>query len=111
MSEDVIKEVEAVHITIWIAGDVADAKATCRRFCMSGLCVTVEPTDYIYTDGQESGVRIGLLNYPRFPTTAAALWETAESLAGLLRRELCQHSVLISDGKRAKWMSNHPRGA
>lgn len=32
-----------------------------------GLCVTVTETDYIYTNGSEKGVIVGLINYPRFP--------------------------------------------
>jgi len=34
---------------------------------MRGACVTVTPTNYIYTMGEESGAEIGLIHYARFP--------------------------------------------
>jgi hypothetical protein len=32
-----------------------------------GMCVTVTPTEYIYTGGREKGVVVGFINYPRVP--------------------------------------------
>lgn len=32
-----------------------------------GMCVTVTPTEYIYSHGREKGVIVGFINYPRFP--------------------------------------------
>ena len=83
------------QVTIYIAGDFADAKRVCRKFCAEGLCVTVEPTTFVYTGGAEDGVRIRLINYPRFPTDVPTLVATAERLGDLLRAELCQSSYSI----------------
>lgn len=49
-----------------------------------GLCVTLTPTEFIYSNGNELGVIIGLINYPRFPqdnyVTAAQAIEIARKL-------------------------------
>jgi ferredoxin len=91
---------------IWIAGDAAVARQVCREYCMTvGLCVTVTPTDFIYTGGQEAGVVVGLLNYPRFPDKPPALAEKAMQLAGRLRAALCQHSVLVEGPDITTWIS------
>jgi hypothetical protein len=66
---------------IYIAGDLNAARATCRDFCMTSLCVTIEPVEFIYTGGSETGVRVGLINYPRFPAEPDAIWPKAEALA------------------------------
>jgi len=37
---------------IYIGGDIAHAKQICQSHCMAvGLCVTIEPVDYVYTGG------------------------------------------------------------
>ena len=38
-----------------------------------GLCVTITSTDFIYVNGGEPGVVIGLINYPRFPDTPSEI--------------------------------------
>jgi len=50
------------------------AKGICQKMVdETGWCVSCTPTDYIYTDGHEPGVIIGILNYPRFPEPEASL--------------------------------------
>jgi len=40
----------------------------CKSYCNSvGFCVSFTPTEFIYKDGSEPGVIIGIINYPRFP--------------------------------------------
>lgn len=97
---------ETIRFDIFIAGDIWHAKRVCREYCFSvGLCVTVEPVDYIYTGGEEAGVRIGLINYPRFPTTEAELFEKATKLAGRLLGHLCQHSYAIVGPRETVWFT------
>lgn len=82
--------------TIFIAGSYEEAKQVCREWCMTTpYCVTVEPTTYIYTGGEETGVRVGLINYARFPTNESEILSHAFYLANLLRRRLCQWSYTI----------------
>lgn len=91
---------------IFIAGDLAEAKRICARYCFEqGLCVTVEPTTYVYTGGREEGVRVGLINYPRFPATENELGETARRLADKLLEGLDQHSFTIVGPKETIWCS------
>jgi len=98
-----------IRFDIFIAGDIEQAKQVCRQYCLDiGLCVTVEPVTYIYTGGEESGIRVGLINYPRFPTTTTALREKAEGLADRLMDGLCQHSFSIVGPDETTWYSRRP---
>lgn len=107
MSE--IKSAETIRFDIFMAGDIAQAKQVCREYCFKiGLCVTVEPTTYIYTDGEEEGFRIGLINYPRFPSSATVLSAAAKGLANLLMERLCQHSYSIVGPNKSEWTSRRP---
>lgn len=92
--------------SILMAGDIATAKQVCREFCFEhGLCVTVEPVAYIYTGGEEAGFRVGLINYPRFPSMPSVLRATADSLALALMTRLCQHSYTILTPQETRWVS------
>ena len=81
---------------IYIAGDYWKAKDVCRRHCSElGLCVTVTQTEYVYSFGAQSGVIVGLINYPRYPETTWVLEEIAEELGEKLFKELSQSSFTI----------------
>jgi hypothetical protein len=96
---------------IFIAGDLATAKLVCREYCMRvGLCVTVEPTTYIYTGGEEAGVRVGLINYPRFPSEPEELRRKALDLANVLVARLCQHSFCVVFPDETIWRSLRTEG-
>lgn len=87
------------EVTYWaeiaIAGDYDCARKSCRLFCESGLCVTVTKTAFIYTGGEQAGVLVRLINYPRFPAGREEIIKTAFSLARRLRIDLCQDSFSI----------------
>ncbi len=91
---------ETYTATIFIAGDLAKIKDVCREFCLRGLCVTATPTDFIFTGGSEAGAAIGLINYPRFPSTPEKIKTDALELARTLMAECCQRSCTVawSDG-------------
>ena len=72
---------------IYIAGPVAEIEQICREYCMKGSCVTVTPTKYIYTMGEEVGAEIGLINYPRFPKDNPKLTLLHEAVE--LGEEIC----------------------
>lgn len=100
---------ETIRFDIFMAGDRAQAKQVCREYCFSvGLCVTVEPVSFIYTGGEEAGFRVGLINYPRFPTTEEALHQRASELADCLMQRLCQHSYSIVGPRETEWFSRRP---
>ena len=89
---------------IYIAGDLNQIEQTCRKFCYNiGLCVTVTATNYIYTGGQELGVIVGLINYPRFPKKDVEIKSTAFKLAVLLMKENYQHSFTIETPTKTYW--------
>lgn len=60
-----------------------------------GLCVSITPTNYFYTQGNEPGVIVGLINYPRFPSTAEAILGHAVEIAKLLMQAFGQQKVSI----------------
>lgn len=100
---------ETIKFDIFIAGDIGQAKQVCRKYCLDvGLCVTVEPLTFIYTGGEESGVRIGLINYPRFPTTEDDLLLRATELAQTLMHHLHQHSYSIVGLRETIWFTRRP---
>jgi hypothetical protein len=82
--------------------DVADAKAICKAFVDTvGLCVTFTETTFIYTEtedtpkGHEPGFGVGLIDYPRFPSTPDEIKAKAIELAGLLKEAFKQHRVSV----------------
>jgi hypothetical protein len=96
-------------VSIYIAGDLDAARAACREHTLAvGLCVTLEPVEYVYTGGLEAGVRVGLINYPRFPAEPAAIWSRAVALAELLVERLHQETASVVGPDRTLWLSRRP---
>lgn len=93
-------------VTIYMAGDIAKAREVCRQFCDEvGLCVTISPTEYIYTRGQEAGFSVGLINYARFPSTPGLIEARASELAHRLRITLRQDSFTVQTPTHSHWYS------
>lgn len=91
---------------IYMSGPIEAAKQVIREECFRvGLCVTIEPTTYIYTGGEEPGFVVGLLNYPRFPTTPEALGTRARDLMLKLLDATYQHSALLVTQSETTWVS------
>lgn len=94
------------YAKIYLAGDIETAKQVCREECKrDSLCVTVEPCEYIYNGGQESGYCIGLIHYPRFPSDPAKITARAKALAELLIVRTCQWSALVMTPERTEWLT------
>lgn len=92
---------------IFIAGHLADIKDTCQKYCDEvGLCVTVERANYIYTGGAERGAIVGLINYPRFPSSPEAIHEHAEALGLRIMQECGQQSFSIMTPTFTRWYNN-----
>lgn len=103
--------VESYTVRIWIGGDYDEARRTIRRFCAKeGACFAIQKTSYIYTGGEESGVTVTLIHYPRFPSTPNLLWDKAQRLAELLARDLCQKSYSIDAPDKTEWMTTDLSG-
>lgn len=68
----------------------------CQEFVDEvGLCVTVSPTRFIYSHGWEDGVAVGLINYPRFPSSKKKIKEHALTIARKLKKEFKQKRLSI----------------
>lgn len=104
-----VETAKSIRFDIFIAGDIAQAKQACREYCFNvGLCVTVEPVTYVYTGGEESGVRVGLINYPRFASSHDDLRAKALGLANFLMEELYQNSYSVVGPDDTEWYSRRP---
>ena len=102
-----VKQEKTFEIKIYIGGSYEKALDICQEFCSrEGLCVTVTPTEYVYKYGRASGVIIGLMNYPRFPTTLEELERIACLLAEFyLVSALNQGSFSVVTPERTIWWS------
>lgn len=112
-AEPEVKECDSVSVKIFIAGDYNQARKVINDYCFrNGLCVNVVKTTYIYSAGEEHGVAVELINYPRFPKLASEIEETALKLALELRQQLNQDSFSIQTipGKTRFFSWRHLRG-
>jgi len=89
-----------------MSGPIEVAKQICRAECLrEGLCVTIEPTTYIYTGGEEIGFVIGLVNYPRFPSEPEDLANRGRDLMNKLLEATCQHSAMLMLPESTEWVT------
>jgi len=93
-------------VKLYLSGPIEAAKQAVRADVLrAGLCVTIEPTTYIYTGGEESGYVVGLLNYPRFPCDPKQLEDRARDLMLKLLAATCQHSALMVAPGYSEWVT------
>ena len=101
-----IKRAQSFPVTIYIGGRYPKAIKVVEKYCNEvGYCVTIRPTLYVYKDGQESGVEVGLINYPRFPADPTTIVNKAIEIAERLRVELDQESFSIQTPHDTIWYS------
>lgn len=93
------------NATIFIAGDRNIAEEVCRCFCDDGACVSIRDTKFIYTHGEETGVEITFINYPRFPSSEKEITEKAIKLARELIIKLHQSSCSVVTSTETYWLS------
>lgn len=93
---------------IYLSGDLAVIKQACREYCMMGLCVTIKEVLFIYTGGEEYGVEIGLINYPRFPDTKENIYAKTIKLAEICRDRTFQWSYLVMTPETTFYNSIRP---
>ena len=84
-------------IKIYIAGDKTHARKVLQEYVMEGACVSISDEEYIYTMGNETGIVVNLINYPRFPKEPWELLNQALELGELLIEELFQGSCTVVD--------------
>lgn len=103
------KHANSFPVNIFIAGDYDKAVISVREYCEAiGYCVTVTKTIYVYTGGEEEGVIIGLINYPRFPTGPNEILDHALALGQKLLVDLDQETFSIQNHRNTAWYSRRP---
>lgn len=96
-------------LALAIGGAYDQAVIACRGYCDEvGMCVTVTPTKYVYTDGETAGVAVGFINYGRFPSDPETIFGHARTLAHRLIFALGQDSASIVASDRTLWISKRP---
>jgi hypothetical protein len=102
-----VKQAQTYWVKIYISGPIDVAKQVLREECKrEGLCVTIEPTTFIYTGGEEEGYVVGLVNYPRFPKTPEVIWTRAAMIMESLRRSSFQDSAMMMDSNNTVWTTD-----
>ena len=106
MVKPLIKVEKSFPITIHIAGKYHTAQKILQKYCDEvGYCVTLRTVQYIYKDGHDHGLSVGLINYPRFPSDPATLTAKAIEIAELLREGLKQESFSVETPVETIWYS------
>jgi len=105
-----IKQTDTFWAKIYIAGPIAGIEQCCRDYCQKGLCVTVTPTNYIYTGGEQTGAIIGLINYARFPMTEEFIEESMIELGGKIMISLHQLSFSVETPKDTRYFEREDIG-
>ncbi len=101
-----IESASTFWVRIYMSGPIDVAKQTVRADCLrEGLCVTIEPTTFIYTGGEETGYVVGLLNYPRLPLTPDVLISRARQLMMKLLANTYQQSALLMTPDITEWVT------
>lgn len=101
-----IKHAPSFPVTIYIGGRYSKAIQVLEKYCNKvGYCVTLKSTLYVYKDGREHGIEVGLINYPRFPATPEQIIDKAIEIAEKLRKELKQESFSIQTPRDTIWYS------
>jgi hypothetical protein len=77
-----VKKEQTFQSAIYISANLHTVQDVCAEFCKKNpSCVTVEPVDFIFCGGAQSGFRVKFINYPRFPSSVDQIKQKAESLA------------------------------
>lgn len=74
-----------------------------------GMCVSVTEVDYIYTGGNEEGLRIEFINYPRFPSNQEELKAKVMDLAHILIKKSKQCNITIVGPKDTIMLTDSER--
>jgi predicted signal transduction protein with EAL and GGDEF domain len=107
-----VETIATYQATIYIAGDLATARAFLRREAYeSWLCVSLLPIEYVFTGALEVGVAIGFVAYPQVPKTSEQIFERARDIAARLIPALGQQMALVVASDRTVWLTTPPPGA
>ena len=99
------KEAESYWCWIYVSGNYEHIEQICRRYVLEGGCVSIEPVKYIYQGAVEDGVRIGLINYARFPESKDKIYNDAVLLGIKVAEQGAQLSFTVIDSERSVFFS------
>lgn len=86
---------------------ITDVEEIVDEFILDNdVCVTITPTQYRYPGGNENGVAIGMINYPRFPKLESKIDEESIKLANTLLTRLKQNRITIVRPKDTITLTN-----
>lgn len=106
MAKPLIKRARSFPVTIYIAGSYNKALEVTQNYCDEvGYCVTVKQVSYVYKNGKEEGIEVGIINYPRFPAEPIDIIDKAKEIAERLRVGLEQESYSIQTPHDTIWYS------
>lgn len=83
-----------------IIHSIDDVENVLQVYCdLHGFAFTITPTKFIYTNGNEQGCIVGIINYPRFPNTEEKLKEISLEMGQILLERFKQQrlSIVCSD--------------
>lgn len=96
MSFEIKNTVPTFYANIHVAGDYDTARAACREITYTfGFCFQIHKVDYIYTGGEESGLLIRVINYPRFPRDPEEITNLVTEFGKIIATKLCQKSFTV----------------
>jgi hypothetical protein len=96
----------SVVVEIYIAGPVpACMDVLAERAAEIGACWSVEPVEFVYTGGRESGCVVRSINYPRFPNGPELIMQAAVDLGKMLIIRLHQASCCVVGPTETVWLT------
>lgn len=76
---------------------IEEVVEVCQKFVdKKKECVTITPTEFVYTGGCEPGVVIGFIMYPRFVRSQNEIVERAVELGKILLTKFKQNRITIT---------------
>ncbi len=101
-----MKIVKSYNVQLWVGlkrgydgpvHTINEVQKICQNYVNDiGWCVTVTPTTFFYVNGNEPGVVIGMVNYPRFESTPEDITGKAIELGKIMMKKLGQFRVSIT---------------
>ena len=98
-----MKTVDNYESKIWLglrAGygnmyyNIADVAKVLKEWCVkTESAVSITKTEFIYPHGEEPGLILGFINYPRFPLSKAEIKNRTLELGSLLMKKFNQYRV------------------
>lgn len=111
-----MKKTKAYNVQIWMGlrEEYTDKIATIEevlKICDEWVdnikdCITITPTEFRYVNGNEPGVIVGYINYPRFPRTRKDIRKRALKLCEILMTELRQTRATVTTPFKSYMLEN-----